>query len=274
MRRKDGGYCFFAPEPRAARPLRPDMGVRLAVVVLAVAAGIRFGDLQMPTSEVAQTPALLDDLGFAVDATVTGSINSLTVIGPVEPNRMERVDAKRRLVAALQTRSFLQLGSNEHAADARGRVGGKTHDRIAAPLPTEADKAPLAFAEGTEWQARSFIAINVLDGRTFRAGDIKVRLVGVELPASTAKCRLLDGSLRSCADRAEAQLDLTTRRRKVDCDVRPLAGSTGIYGGKCRIGDRDLNDQLIHESWAKPVTAQAPSTGPKTVHRAGTNRNS
>ncbi len=270
MRTKDGSYGFSIPMPCVARRPGAAIFMRLAVVVMAAAAGLGFGNVRSPADSLAPGKAVLDDFGAAV----AGSVNGLTVTGPVEPNLRERANARRRLVAALKARSFLQPGPERMAAESPARVLGKMQDRIPARAPTDTRTTPTVFADGTEWQARSFIAVNVLDGRSFRAGDITVRLVGVELPAPAAKCRLLDGRLRRCTDRAEAQLDLTTRRRRIDCDVRPLAGPSGVYGGKCRIGSRDLNALLIDESWARPITPGSDAPGATTVRRTAVKQSS
>src|SRR5690348_16923576 len=63
-------------------------------------------------------------------------------------------------------------------------------DSLQAPSPT------LAFPEQTaEWRTQDLTSVAVVDGRTFNAAGLTIRLAGLELPPSDQVCRTLDNRL-------------------------------------------------------------------------------
>lgn len=109
-------------------------------------------------------------------------------------------------------------------------------------------------------QARVFAAIDVLDGRSFRADGATIRLANLALPGPRQQCRRLDGVTEPCAERARTRLDLMTRHRPVACDLAaaapgaPLGATSSPLTGDCRVGDGDLALRLIREGWATPLS--------------------
>jgi endonuclease YncB( thermonuclease family) len=99
-------------------------------------------------------------------------------------------------------------------------------------------------------QTRVFSTIEVVDGRTFRAGGTTVRLANVALPERGRRCQRLDGTSEPCIERTRTRLDLITRHRPVTCDLE--AGASDTAAGVCRVGDADLSLWLIREGWALP----------------------
>jgi endonuclease YncB( thermonuclease family) len=102
-------------------------------------------------------------------------------------------------------------------------------------------------------QARVFAAVDVLDGRSFRADGATVRLADLALPGPRQQCRRLDGVSEPCASRTRTRLDLMTRHRPVTCDLAPPTSVTAPLTGACRVGNTDLALWLIREGWATPA---------------------
>lgn len=101
-------------------------------------------------------------------------------------------------------------------------------------------------------QNRVFAAIDVVDGRSFRANGATIQLANVALPVARQSCRRIDGVIEPCAERAQTRLDLVTRHRPVTCDLEP-GTIGGTLTGDCRVGGDDLALRLIREGWATPI---------------------
>jgi endonuclease YncB( thermonuclease family) len=97
--------------------------------------------------------------------------------------------------------------------------------------------------------------VTVVDGRTLRAGDIRLRLMGLDLPMPEQVCRTLDGRLERCIVRAATQLELLTRWKGVTCQYRLTAANEGV--GRCRIGTSDLTDRMVMTGYAWRSAAPA-----------------
>lgn len=129
-----------------------------------------------------------------------------------------------------------------------------------APAATDPDTTgSIALASDTAMpvrQARVFAAIDVVDGRSFRADGATIRLANLALPGPRQQCRRLDGVLEPCFERARTRLDLMTRHRPVACDLAAAAPGalTAPLTGDCRVGDGDLALRLIREGWATPLS--------------------
>ena len=112
------------------------------------------------------------------------------------------------------------------------------------------DRVDVPFAEG----------FTVIDGRTLAAGDLRIRLVGLDLPLPDQVCRTLDGRFEACASRAATQLELLTRWRQVTCHYRREPGGDAI--GRCRIGTQDLSDRMIKTGYAWQTAARPAGLTP------------
>jgi hypothetical protein len=104
---------------------------------------------------------------------------------------------------------------------------------------------------------QEFAQIEVIDGRTIAAGPLRIRLVGLDLPAKDEVCRTLDGRLEACAARAATQLELLTRSRTVVCRYRLETSSEGA--GTCRIGASDLAERMLRTGYTKRLAAAQAS---------------
>ena len=94
----------------------------------------------------------------------------------------------------------------------------------------------------------TFSNVQPLDGRSFRAGALVVRLAGIDLPDAGEECRTLDGRRESCRTRAATQLDLLTRWRSLTCRYT-LRGGEAL--ATCRMGDADLADRLVRTGYLR-----------------------
>lgn len=120
-------------------------------------------------------------------------------------------------------------------------LGGATAFRPALPAASDGFAQPSQFP--AEWREEEFASVTVADGRTLIAGDLRIRLLGLDVPLPEQVCRTLDGRLELCAVRASTQLELLTRWKRVACQVR--RESAGEAVGRCRIGTSDLAERMI-----------------------------
>jgi endonuclease YncB( thermonuclease family) len=104
-----------------------------------------------------------------------------------------------------------------------------------------------------EWREQEFSLVAVVDGRTFSAGGVTIRLAGLELPPPDQVCRTLDNRLEQCATRAATQLELLTRSRRLACRYRMATSSEAV--GSCRIGALDLADRMIRTGYVRVAEA-------------------
>jgi endonuclease YncB( thermonuclease family) len=131
-----------------------------------------------------------------------------------------------------------------------------------APGGAATDGMPQGMPNG--WRDDEFTLVEVMDGRSFRAGAVTIRLAGVELPHTEQVCRTLDNRLEQCAARATTQLELLTRSRAVACRYRMLTTSEAI--GACRVGTNDLAARLIRTGYVQR-SAEPDETGATTAPR-------
>jgi endonuclease YncB( thermonuclease family) len=122
----------------------------------------------------------------------------------------------------------------------------------AATLGFQPD-APTGVAPATT-REETFSNVQPLDGRSFRAGALVVRLAGIDLPDAGEECRTLDGRLESCRTRAATQLDLLTRWRSLTCRYT-LRGVEAL--ATCRMGDADLADRLVRTGYLRRAAPDA-----------------
>jgi endonuclease YncB( thermonuclease family) len=110
-----------------------------------------------------------------------------------------------------------------------------------------------------EWRMQEFTFVAVVDGRTFSAGGMTLRLAGLELPPADQVCRTLDNRLEECAVRAATQLELLTRSRTLACRYRMTTSSEAV--GSCRIGAQDLAERMIRTGYVRTADAGAAVSG-------------
>lgn len=112
------------------------------------------------------------------------------------------------------------------------------------------------FAAEPAWREGEFKDLTVLDGRSFTAGGLRIRLSGLVLPEEGALCRTVDGRQEPCGTRAATQLELITRWRAVSCRYRMEAPGEAV--GECRLGTSDLADRLVRAGYVKRSDEGAP----------------
>jgi hypothetical protein len=167
------------------------------------------------------------------------------------------------LCAALVTGSILRDPSRGSAdrtmalADVerkdQTRLGlNRQPDRHGPPIeePSHAVDIPTgAVAASSEWRDEEFAFVEVVDGRTIRAGSVSIRLADLELPHPEQVCRTLDNRLEQCAARAATQLELITRSRRLACRYRMITSSEAV--GECRIGANDVASRMIRTGYVQ-----------------------
>jgi endonuclease YncB( thermonuclease family) len=106
----------------------------------------------------------------------------------------------------------------------------------------------LPAVQKPEWREEEFASVTAADGRTLVAGDLRIHLVGLDLPMPEQVCRTLDGRLEYCTARAATQLELLTRWKRVTCHYRLERAGEAI--GRCRTGTSDLSERMIKSGYA------------------------
>jgi len=147
----------------------------------------------------------------------------------------------------------------EQTADAKDQNRLATPHDAASPSqgrraengPSSADARGDAASQDIQngWRDDEFNLVQVVDGRSFRAGPVTVRLAGIDLPHPEQVCRTLDNRLEHCALRAATQLELLTRSRAVACRYRMVTTSEAI--GACRVGANDLAARMVRTGYVR-----------------------
>jgi len=119
----------------------------------------------------------------------------------------------------------------------------------AAAEPVATGSLPIPGVPAGEWREESFAGVGALDGRTLRAGGLRIRLAGLQVPKRDETCRTLDGRDEPCATRAATQLELLTRGRTVTCRYRLERPDEAV--GTCRIGASDLGERLLRTGFLR-----------------------
>jgi endonuclease YncB( thermonuclease family) len=105
------------------------------------------------------------------------------------------------------------------------------------------------------WIDAVFTNVAALDGRTLQAGELRIRLAGLDLPMPEQMCRTLDGRFEPCTSRATTQLDLLTRHRPITCRYRLERAGEAL--GECRVGASDLVERLVQTGYVWRTAALA-----------------
>ncbi|WP_048709162.1 thermonuclease family protein [Microvirga massiliensis] len=231
-----------------------------------------------------ERPRLLDcsrsaRLGLMARTVVIGGIALAFVVGAANPGPAS-VEAKAGPVTARPPKSTTRLpevaGRLAPEPEATGTASvqhvvpkGPFHPALMAPAVklaslTEPSPASTGFVPRPvvleRWTEEEFKQVTVIDGRTLAAGDLRIRLIGLDLPLPDQVCRTLDGRFEACASRAATQLELLTRWRQVTCHYRREPGGDAI--GRCRIGTQDLSDRMIKTGYAWQTAARPAGLTP------------
>jgi endonuclease YncB( thermonuclease family) len=95
----------------------------------------------------------------------------------------------------------------------------------------------------------------IIDGLTFAAGRITIRLSGVEGPPATAACKDEGGLLWACGLQARAALNNEIRKQNLSCT--PVTALGSVIEATCRVEGSDLAQRLLSAGWARPLGNQA-----------------
>ena len=98
----------------------------------------------------------------------------------------------------------------------------------------------------------------IVDGLTFAAGPITIRLAGLNGPPAKAACKDEAGNVWACGLQARAALNNETRQRLVSCVVSDLMPG-GMARASCSVDSVSLSERLIAAGWAQPEGASTPA---------------
>lgn len=160
----------------------------------------------------------------------------------VEAAAQARKDQTR--VAGKRTSAAQAISHTGGPGAGSASVGSASAEERTASVKPASGAEPIE-----EWREQEFTFAAVVDGRTLRAGDVTIRLTGLELPHPDQVCRTLDDRLEQCVARAATQLELLTRSRRLACRYRMTTSSEAI--GSCRIGSHDLVERMIRTGYAR-----------------------
>lgn len=89
----------------------------------------------------------------------------------------------------------------------------------------------------------------VVDGDTLEAGDVRIRLHGIDAPEAGQTCRRATGASWPCGKAAIAALERLVDGADVTCETQG-EDSYGRVIARCRAGGADLGEALVAEGLA------------------------
>ena len=113
------------------------------------------------------------------------------------------------------------------------------------------------------------LAVIATDGDSLRAGDERIRLIGVDAPELSQTCRDASGRAWDCGRVARSRMAALVARGTVACDSR----GRDRYGrtlAVCSSGDiADLGERLVREGYAVGYSAGDYSAAEREAKSAG-----
>lgn len=100
--------------------------------------------------------------------------------------------------------------------------------------------------------------IDIIDARTFVAGDIIYRLTGIRTPSRDAICFDEEDRLWACGLQARAAFNNLTRETGLACEGIRF-GELEIALVDCHAGENDLATALVAAGFAIPADSETPS---------------
>jgi endonuclease YncB( thermonuclease family) len=126
--------------------------------------------------------------------------------------------------------------------------------QAAAPVPAKVQDRPDVIEPAFLPQTLELEPpYQIIDGLTFAAGRVTIRLSGVEGPPATAACRDDAGLLWACGLQARAALNNELRKRNVHCIPTGTAPSA-VIEATCHIDGTDVVQRLLSAGWARPLS--------------------
>ena len=92
----------------------------------------------------------------------------------------------------------------------------------------------------------NYIAI---DGDSFKAGDVEIRLHGIDAPEYRQTCKDVGGKQQPCGKMARDALSKMIRGRTIDCRIIER-DRYGRQVSVCRDGEREINREMVRLGWA------------------------
>jgi endonuclease YncB( thermonuclease family) len=92
----------------------------------------------------------------------------------------------------------------------------------------------------------------ISDGDTIRIGGRRIRFDGIEAPRPRAMC----GEINA-ANAATDALRSVIRSSEVRCSISDLPDAQGRDIARCRVNERDLNEYMVANGWARDVPAHS-----------------
>ncbi len=100
--------------------------------------------------------------------------------------------------------------------------------------------------------------VRVMDGDSLRRGSADIRLYGIDAPEYRQSCRDKHGDEYACGRLAANALRGLVQGREVSCSTF----ETDRYGravALCKVGDLDLNREMVRLGWAVAYTSHSRS---------------
>lgn len=104
----------------------------------------------------------------------------------------------------------------------------------------------MGFDVGPSAGQKHYVAV---DGDSFKAGDVEVRLHGIDAPEYRQTCKGRDGKDMACGKLARDQLSQLIRGRNITCKTLER-DRYGRQVSVCRDGTLDINGEMVRLGWA------------------------
>jgi endonuclease YncB( thermonuclease family) len=92
-------------------------------------------------------------------------------------------------------------------------------------------------------------AYQAVDGDSFKAGKIEVRLYGIDAPEYRQSCLASGGAEKPCGKMARDQLSKLIRNKEVSCKTLDR-DRYGRQVAVCKDGTLDINREMVRLGWA------------------------
>jgi endonuclease YncB( thermonuclease family) len=90
---------------------------------------------------------------------------------------------------------------------------------------------------------------HAIDGDSFKAGDIEIRLYGIDAPEYRQTCRDKSGTAQACGKLARDALSKLIGTRNITCTTMDR-DRYGRQVSACRDGSIDINREMVRQGWA------------------------
>jgi endonuclease YncB( thermonuclease family) len=101
-------------------------------------------------------------------------------------------------------------------------------------------------------------AYDAIDGDSFRAGDVEIRLHGIDAPEYRQTCSGSEGTAHACGKMARDALSKLIRKKDVTCSTIDR-DRYGRQVSVCRDGALEINREMVRLGWAVAYRRHASS---------------